>query len=159
MKKQRLLWLAIVILFVLNISTISFIFLRGQTHQPPRGPKAFDKLVTQTLQLNKEQEQQFDLLKREHHEAIMQLDRAMKAPIEQYFGLLLNQDTGTIVKQQLEQEMASIYQQKLQTTYHHFEQLKSICSPEQQQHFDKLIPELMQVMQPPPPDHHPEEKE
>lgn len=159
MKKQQLLWLAIAVLFVLNISTIAFILLRDSTGHPHRGPRAFDKLVVQTLQLNKEQEQQFNHLKRAHHETILELDKAMKAPIEQYFSLLLSKDATPGIKEQLEQKMEAIYQEKLQVTYSHFEQLKSICSPEQQQHFDKLIPELMQVMQPPPPggEHPPEE--
>jgi Spy/CpxP family protein refolding chaperone len=151
MKKQHLLWLAIFILFALNIATISFIAFRTPGHPPPPGHGAFDQLVLQTLQLNEEQEHRFHDLKRAHHEAIMQLDKAMKPRFEQYFRLLLDNRNDTVTKKQLELAMADIYQQKLQVTYRHFDQLKSICSPEQQQHFDKLIPELMQVMQPAPP--------
>lgn len=160
MKKLSALWLAIGILVVLNIAVLSFIFFHKPLQSPPHGLRAFDRLVIQTLELDEAQQQQFDEMKREHHEAIMQLDKDMKAPVEAYFSLLLTKDTSSVKKEELEQQMATIYKEKLRITYRHFEQLKAICRPEQQQHFDKLIPELMQVMQPPPPrrDHHPIEE-
>lgn len=152
MKKSTFLWGAIVILFLLNTATLFFMaHNRQMEHRPPppaEGNRRFDEQVIRTLQLSPEQEQRFEHLKREHHQQMMTLDEATDAPFRQYFGMLLRSKADSLLKDSLEQEIAGIYLEKVNLTYAHFEQLKAICTPEQQQRFDQLVPSLMQVITP-----------
>lgn len=142
--------MAVLLLFLLNMGTIGFLYLQQPVHEAPLPPKRFDKMLIETLQLNDEQIRQFNVKKRQHHEAIMQLDRQMKAPVEAYFHQL-NEPADATASEQLEKQITAIYTAKLHITYRHFEDIKNICTPEQQAHFQELIPQMIQVMEARPP--------
>lgn len=148
MKKSALLWTSIIILFLLNAGTLFFILNR-----PPHpgylrnaGNREFDESVINTLQLNPDQIAQFNRMKREHHQQMLQLDDATRVPFEQYFGLLAASADQQYVKDSLEKIIAGLYIKRMQVTYRHFTDLKAICTPEQQQKFNLLVPSLTQVM-------------
>lgn len=147
MKKQTFLWIAVAGLFLLNLCTIGFLYFQHPATAMRRmPPKRFDHILIETLQLDQQQINQFDQLKREHHEQILQLDAEIKAPITSYFYQLINgKDTANNAV--LERRIAEIYLAKLNTTYQHFDDIKKICRPDQVAHFNELIPEMMQVME------------
>jgi hypothetical protein len=152
MKKTTFLWGAIVILFLLNAATLFFVvFNRQAGHhplRPPEGDRRFDEQVIRTLQLSPEQMDRFEVLKREHHRQMLALDEATAGPFGAYFSMLLSGNADSLQKDSLEQDIAGIYLEKVSLTYAHFEQLKAICTPEQQRRFEQLIPSLMQVITP-----------
>lgn len=152
MKQQRLLWIAVILLFLMNAGTLFFLFSGKDKGSPgPGGNRAFDERVISVLQLNETQQQQFNDMKRQHHQKMMQLDEAMKEPFEKYFSLLKQATPDTMLKDSLERVITGIYLQKVQSTYDHFNELKNSCTPEQQKQFATLIPGLMQVISPRPP--------
>lgn len=165
MKQQKILWVAVTLLFILNAGTLYLLLAHKPYERPARpGNRAFDRRVAETLDLTPEQQQHFDELKKEHHQAMVQLDAQMKQPFEQYFSLL--QQAGDIrAKDSLERVISGIYLEKVKNTYEHFSKLKALCTPQQQQRFGALVPELMQVIaprpagrdprNPPPPPPHP----
>ncbi|MBC8051632.1 MAG: hypothetical protein H7Y13_01055 [Sphingobacteriaceae bacterium] len=144
MKKEKILWLAVVILVVLNISCLLVILLR----KGERPNKKFDAMIIENLRLNENQIERFNGLKHNHRMQIGRLDRSMQGPFEQYFGLLKG-NRDKIKEDSLENVLALLYQQKVELTYSHFADLKAICTPEQQQNMDKIVPFLMQVISPP----------
>ncbi len=150
MKKSAFLWGAVILLLLLNLGTLFFVLIsRQQTPPPPEhGRAGFDDMVIRTLQLSPEQVDRFEKLKHQHHEAMMQLDDNTAMPFRQYFGLLQQPAPNSLLKDSLEQAILLLYRNKLRLTYDHFQQLKAICTPEQQSRFDQLIPFLMQVMTP-----------
>lgn len=148
MKKSTLLWTAIIILFLLNAGTLFFILSKPHPprHERGDGRRKFDEQVIETLQLRPDQVEKFEQLKRAHHEQILQLDEATRAPFEQYFGLLAQGSGADAAKDSLERVIALQYVTRMQVTYRHFSDLKAICDPEQQKKFEQLVPSLMQVM-------------
>ncbi|KAA5537011.1 hypothetical protein F0919_04890 [Taibaiella lutea] len=151
MKKQTLLWCVLALLFLMNIVTLGLLlFTKGDTHDRHHGRPAFDENVIKTLQLTPDQIQTFNQLKSRHHQQMMDLDEAMKAPFSEYFSYLTKEGNNIDTQQMLESRIDSLFRLKIKYTYQHFEQLKSICSPEQKSKFSILVPQLMQVMQPPP---------
>jgi protein CpxP len=147
-RKSTLLWTAIIILFLLNAGTLFFL-LSSRHHGPPErrgGNKNFDELVMHTLELTPGQVDKFDQMKRQHHEQMLQLDEATKQPFDAYFSLLTQPITDSATRDSLEKKITDLYRQRMQVTYRHFAELKAICTPQQQQKFDALVPSLMQVM-------------
>jgi len=147
-KRSTLLWTAIIILFLLNAGTLGFLLTRpGAPGQGPEdGHRRFDAQVVETLSLSPDQIAQFERMKRAHHEEMLRLDEATSAPFAQYFGLLQQTPGNLDAKDSLQQVIAALYAKRMDITYRHFAELKAICTPAQQQQFDRLIPSLMQVM-------------
>jgi len=143
MRKEKLLWILIIVLILVNGATI-FFMLSGR--RPAPGDK-FDRTITEVLQLNQVQIRQFNIMKREHHQEMIRVDREMQSTYEKYFYLL--SDTGNILeKDSLETVLGNNQKEKIQITYQHFNELKSICTSEQKEKFKELIPLLMQVIDP-----------
>jgi len=143
MKKEKLLWVLIIVLIAVNAATLFFI-VSGRRPEPGN---RFDRTVVEKLQLTKKQITQFEILKREHHQDIMAVDAQMSSNYERYF-YLLNETNGSTAKDSLEIILSSQQKEKIQITYHHFENLKNICTKEQQAKFKELVPLLMHVITP-----------
>ncbi|MDF3077026.1 MAG: hypothetical protein K0S09_915 [Sphingobacteriaceae bacterium] len=143
MSKHKILVYCVIALVVLNVACLAFIVL-GRP-KPPL--ERFDKQIIRSLNLNQEQVQTFNKLKDQHHGRMTEIDEQMKQPFEEYFGLL-NRSGDQTKKDSLEIVLASLYKQKVDATYEHFDEIKKICSPEQQKGFEKIIPSLMQVISP-----------
>ena len=143
MRKEKLLWIFIIVLILVNGATL-FFMLSGR--RPAPGDK-FDRTITEVLQLNQGQIRQFNIMKREHHQEMIRVDREMRSNYEKYFYLL--SDTGNILKKDsLGTVLGNNQKEKIQITYQHFNELKSICTSEQKEKFKELIPLLMQVIDP-----------
>lgn len=132
------------VLIAINIGCLLFILL----NRPERHNRKFDAMIVESLQLNDEQVARFDDLKRQHHRQMLQIDRRMQAPFEQYFGLLTG-NRQPQMEDSLKNVLGELYKEKVGITYSHFAEIKVMCSPEQQQNMDKVVPFLMQVISPP----------
>lgn len=143
MKREKLLWIGIVILGVLNIACLAFMIL-GKRDRPNR---KFDRLIIESLALDNTQIEKFDQLKRKHHQQILDLDEQLKEPFNKYFSLLKG-NRDTLKEDSIKSVISGIYEKKVEITYLHFAELKAICSEEQQKNMDKVIPFLMQVISP-----------
>lgn len=155
MKHENLLTISVVLLLLLNFGTLGYLFF-GKHHSPP--PPRVDKVIIETLHWNEEQQQQFDKLKHEHRDAMNKLDEQNEEVARKYFALLNSSLVDTAQKNLLEREMAEIETQKANITFHHLEDLKKICTPEQAKNFAALVPQLIEILIPthhksgPPPD-------
>jgi protein CpxP len=151
MKKETLLLMGIVCLLLLNLTTLGFLFWRqpGGHGRPENRMRHLDQKMTETLGWNAAQIDSFTVFKQAHHEKIKAADQAYRNALEQYFALLTQPETTLAQQDSLEKVLSSIQIVRAQVTYAHFKDLKRICTPEQQQKFDTLLPELMNVILPP----------
>lgn len=147
MKREKLLTIAVVFLFLLNISTIGFLFFQ-RGHRPPR-PLRMERFIPETLGFNDEQHKQFDDLRFAHHNKMEALDEENKEILIKYLQLLRADFINIPEKDSLEKMVGNIQQQRAQITLEHFQQLKAVCTTEQKEKFNQLIPELIRVMVPP----------
>lgn len=143
MKREKLLTIAVALLFVLNICTIGFLFFQ-RAHRPR--PLRMEKVVQKTLQLNQEQMQQFDGLRKDHHAQMRLLDEQNKQVLVSYLQLLEVDSVNTLQKDSLEKIISDIQQARATITLNHFQQVKALCTDEQKERFKALIPELTRVM-------------
>lgn len=143
MRIEKLLWILIIVLVLVNGATLFFL---ASGRRPEPGDR-FDRTITEVLQLTEGQTRQFNLLKRAHHQEMIRIDREMRSTYEKYFLLL--SDTGNIKeKDSLENVLGKKQKEKIQITYQHFNELKSLCSSEQKEKFKELVPLLMHVINP-----------
>ena len=144
MKREKILTIAVVFLFALNICTLTFIcFQHG--HRPPP-PIHFEKFIPESLGLNEEQVKAFDELRNVHHTQMMMLDKQNAETLIIYLDLLKTDSVNTTLKDSLEKIISTIQQQRAAITLDHFQKLKTICTTEQKARFNTIIPELTRVM-------------
>ncbi len=148
MKKETLLTLAVVSLLLLNFGTLGFLFFRRPPFPPGGGPRQLDQHIVETLHLNAEQQKQFEQLKSAHHQQMQASEEAYRLALSNYFALLKNDPVMPAQRDSLQTILTRIQNERAIVTFQHFADLKALCSPEQRQNFDALLPELMQVILP-----------
>lgn len=155
MKRETMLTLAVIALLVLNFGTLGYLFFQRPPHPPGGGQRPLDRRIVQELQLTDDQKQQFETLKKGHHEQMLALEKSYRATMENYFNLLKNDNIDPRLSDSLQAALGAVQEERAKITLRHFKSLKGLCTPEQQQHFDALIPELLEVILPrkpfPPP--------
>lgn len=151
MKRETLLTSAVIALLLLNFGTLGFLLLRKPGH-PPEGLRRIDRRIVETLSLNDVQKQQFDQLKKAHHEKMLRSDQDYRSALENYFNQLKNDNAAPAMLDSLQAIATGIQRERSTNTYQHFQELKALCTPEQRKAFDSLIPELMDIILPHRPD-------
>lgn len=144
MNREKFLTIAVVFLLLLNTGTVAFLFL-GSGHRPPH-PVRMEKLIPESLGFDKGQIEKFDVLRYEHHSQMIALDEQNKQVLISYLGLLKTDSANSFEKDSLEKIISGIQQQRAAVTISHFEKLKAVCTTEQKEKFNALIPELIRVI-------------
>lgn len=150
MKTTNFYIIVIVALLLINTGTLAYLFIgrNGHPDGPPRG-KPVDHLIVERLQLTPAQQQQFDMLKHEHHEHMLEWQEQSSRLHSALFALLKNNGRDTIAIDSFLQLIAANDRKKEMATYEHFEQLRGILTPAQQPAFDGLVEEISQrIMSP-----------
>lgn len=153
--KPKLLTIVVVALLLLNFGTLGFMWTHsrgpgGPPDGPGHRPDLFHFMVNE-LQMTKEQEAQYDVMRRAHHEKVVELQEASRKLHDKFFNLLQGAETDSILVNQLADSIASNQKQVDLITFRHFQQVRSICTPPQQKKFDEVIDEAMSMMAPRPP--------
>ena len=150
MEKTKLLTIAVIGLLLLNLCTLTFLFLQQPIGKPPRPPKP-DVFIIEKLQLDAQQQAQYQTMVKTHQQQI----GATRDSIKQirnilYKQLLLPPNQRTQVDTLITQFGAK--QQHIeQLNFAHFNDIKQLCKPEQQANFSLLVDELAKLFSPPQP--------
>ena len=144
MKRENLLTIAVVLLLVLNSATLGFLFFQ-RGHRPPP-PLRFEKFIPESLSLSEAQIKQFDEMRGEHHAKMLDLDKQNRETLVVYLQLLKEDSVNALQKDSFEKIIATIQQQRAAITLDHFQKLKAICTAEQKEIFNAIIPDLTQVI-------------
>jgi periplasmic protein CpxP/Spy len=160
MDSTRFLKITIVVLLIINIATLTFMWISHRHHAghmpppPMHGPggpgggNAFHFLARQ-LDLSEEQLQKLEAMRNEHHEAAGQIHRQTGSMHHRFFDLLAGGDSAAVSR--LADSMAMLHRQMELLTFDHFRKVRAICTPEQQKKFDEVINEALEMMAPRPP--------
>ena len=156
MNKINFLTGCVVLLVLLNAATLFYLFgqrkPQPETVPPGAGPAAY---ITRYLQLNTQQQAQFEQLRNEHQAAMRPAREADKQLHRQFFNLVkegkgLGAATDTLLNKMAEQRRI------METaTFTHFQQLRAMCTDEQKTKLndiiDQLAAQLGRPKGPPPP--------
>ena len=163
MSESGFLKIIIVALLLVNIGTLGYLWMgqgkdRGHTrmHQgppgppdgrfgPPPGPAGF---LREELQLSDAQEADFRKLREAHHRTVMDIRGQMKESKRKLYSLMHAADTNTSGAATAEWlDSLAAQQRRIEwITYQHFEQVRAICTPKQQQKFDEVIGDALEQM-------------
>lgn len=144
MKKSTLLLISVVMLLLLNIATLSFLFLQSQRSvKAERGPK---NIIIDRLDFNNEQQKEFKEAIEWHRKKISDIDRKIRKAKFDLYSQLKNENTKT--KDSIIANIADYHIEIENVHFKHFLKIKSICNDTQKDKFDKLIVDLPRLFSP-----------
>lgn len=147
MNKTRLLSIAVVILFLMNVGIISFLLL----NKPPRpdgrndgeGPK---RIIIERLGFDKEQVDRYDALIEQHQQTMRSADEEIMQLKRELFSLLSSPDP--VREDSLIERIGSVQRRIEHAHIAHFSGIRSICRPDQMNDFKALSHELVELFSP-----------
>jgi protein CpxP len=144
MKNKLFTWL-LGLLLLANAVTLVFFWL--DRTKPGNGPKAGAAgFLIEQLNFNEQQQQQFEVLAKEHRLKAQALRPKISAAKDAMFELVKQQGVSDSVKQAAA-EKASLYMKELDLyTLEHFEKVRALCDTQQQKKFDEILNQLTMVI-------------
>ena len=146
MTKTKFLTISVFVLLILNLGTITFLL----TRRPPRpfnneheGPK---RIIIERLGLDKNQIARYEVLIKNHQEVIGELQNEIKEKKNELYDTLINSDTSKVPV--LEKEISYLQLEIEKTHYHHFQDIKTLCYPNQIKKFNDLAVDLAKLFKP-----------
>jgi len=159
MSKIKLLTIAVIGLFLLNIGMITFMLfgnpIRPGLGRPPLQREAPREAIIQMLHFDKEQSDQYKELIDQHQALIRDLDDKIAETKNELYQTLSTENIT--IKDSLQIVLADLQKQVESVHYAHFMDIKKICRPDQLNDFNKLTKELSRLFSrnarnnPPPP--------
>lgn len=117
---------AAITLLVINIIGLTFLML---SHKPPKG-QTLEKRADEIMNFDKMQHQAFLKMAGDHKILIDSINNQQRAVLKPFFKTLSNPD-DQINKDSLTALALKLEKSKIESTYLHFEEIKSILHPEQ----------------------------
>ena len=151
MDNSKFLKVVIIILLLINISTLVFMWMHQPPHDhPPHGHGDSMEYLTHELKLTDDQQKQLEAMRDQHHDAMEEVQHRSRKAHDDYFNLLGNPNTDSTMVNAAADSILALQKQIELLTFYHFKKLRAICTPEQQKKFDEIISDAMSKMAPPP---------
>lgn len=131
-------------LLVLNVAIIGFFLLTKPAPPPRSGGRDFQAEAIKILSLNEEQVISFRAFAQEHKQQMTGVNEQQQKLLRPYFESLANPSIGIDQTDALNQ-FQQLEREKIEVTYQHFQDLKSILNEAQLTHFEKFISRYIDV--------------
>ena len=147
MEKTKLLTITVIGLLLLNFATLGFLFFGGtKGHKPPHDrPEGRPKpreIIIERLHFDVNQQKEYGKLIEWHRGEIKQLEDSIRVSKNELY-LLLNDDKVDEKAKVTLIDKTALFQKQIEAThFKHFEDIKKLCKPEQQEYFNELTKEL-----------------
>jgi periplasmic protein CpxP/Spy len=153
-KKYRLLWTAIGLLLVLNIGILAWF-----TFFAPNMPRPQRLFLEKELKFDPKQAETYRELRNEHAQKVNQLKEQVKGLKEEYFKDLAQTNISDETLKSKAENIESKMVEADVLTFKHFQKVRQMCTPTQQERFDEVIADLLRSLDRPrdggPPPHRP----
>lgn len=150
--KNRLLTWLVIILVLANIATITMFWLNRPKHpadMPGGRPKDF---LVKELKLDAKQQEQLEVLVKEHRAAAEALRLKIKDGKESFFELLKQPGVSDSAKQAAAKAISAHTEELDLLTFNHFQKIRALCNADQQKKFDSILQQVTNMIaQPRPP--------
>lgn len=151
MKRKGLIVFVIVFLVVLNLGTLTFIWLHqmpGQFSSERRDASGF---LVKELMFTESQKSEYFQLRILHRRELEQLQRQDRALHKKFFDQLIVVSRDSLTTENLVDSIAIIRKEMELLTFNHFLKIRKILRPEQQKKFDSIFHDVLRMVLPPPP--------
>lgn len=154
-RKQKIVSRTIIILVLLNILLISFLFWKEM--KPKREPLLFPKneiykdvslILKNELNLNEKQVSNLDEIRKRYYLVEIDLKRKIKDYKDEMNEEMFNKNTDENKIIRLAKQISSFEYQMEMIRYCQAKELKSVCTPEQQEKFETLVKEIRDYFRP-----------
>lgn len=142
MKREHFYALVIIVLLLLNISTLAFLWMErseGDRFMPLNSP---EHIIINKLQLNKEQQQEFNVFKHSHRKSIDSVGRHIKEAQMALFDLVKMDELDIELRDSLLSRIEQYESAKHLITIQHFHDIRSMLKPEQKGPFNEFVDEI-----------------
>jgi Spy/CpxP family protein refolding chaperone len=143
MNNPKFLKTVIVLLLLVNLSTISFLWFNK-----PHKRDAVGDFFTKELQFTAKQKEQFIVLRDAHRKEREALKSNDKEVHDVYFDLLKSSTVDSATVKNLVAEIMKIKDKEELGTFYHFQKVRAICDEKQKQKFDEIIKEAARMIAP-----------
>ena len=151
MNNIRFLKIVIIVLILVNLSTLAFMwFNRPGSGMLARRPVAAGFLVKE-LELSGSQRKEYFQLRGDHRVILKELQEHDKALHNLFFEQLFSEVPDPKSVHDLADSIAENRRKMEMITYNHFRQVKQILNPAQQKKFGEIFDEVIRMVLPPPP--------
>jgi hypothetical protein len=143
---KRFFAIAIVLLLAANIATLILLWTHSRKGTPdnpgPRGEQVFE-FVTKELGLDSVQQKAYAALRTEHQQGSKALQDSIRIAKDVFFGSLKDSSVSDATIMSQGQKVADAEERLEMLTFRHFQKLRTLCRPDQQQKFDKIIEDVL----------------
>lgn len=160
MDKTKLLTFAVIALLLLNLGTLSFLFLTNPNGNHPHGDSNFKgraepkEIIIEKLNFDSKQKSEYEKLIQVHRKEISSIEDEIRKTKEELYLQLHENTTNNTTKDSLINALAT-YQKQIEIThFKHFQDIKKLCKKEQLDDFNALTEELSRLFSKSPPPRH-----
>ena len=146
MKKQNLFKYIAILFFLINIVILFIMSKRHQIGPRGEGPK---KIIIEKLHFDKSQAEAYQLLIDDHRMKINTLESQLMDLKNKLYSSLKDDENG-LNTDSLMTKINVVQLDIEKVHYHHFQDIKSLCQPDQKPLFDKLTEEMTFLFSPKP---------
>jgi Spy/CpxP family protein refolding chaperone len=136
---------AVVLLILCNAGLIVMLWMKPHPDGPSQGRAPRD-LVVKELHMTNEQISKYDVLIKEHQQAMHRLKDAARDYRHQLFENLKGDPARNMATDSLASKIAANQKEIEMVTYRHFEAVRALCTDQQKQDFDRIIQEVTKMM-------------
>ena len=143
--KHRILWVAIGLLLVINIGLLAWITFFSQSNCLP--PKRL--FLERELKFDKVQSEAYRILRQEHSQQMRALRENVRSMKEAFYEELPQSNISDDV---LKAKAVAIESKMVDAdvlTFKHFQKVRQMCTPPQQERFDEVIIDLIRSIERP----------
>lgn len=144
--KYKILWAAIGVLLLLNIGLLVWItfFSNGNLAQPKR------LFLEAELKFDEKQTEVYRKLRHEHAQQMRSLRESVRAMKEAYYADLKETISDDSLKARANRIESKMVEADV-ITFRHFQEVRQMCTPAQQKHFDEVVIDLIRSIERPGP--------
>lgn len=154
--KKRLVTWSIVILVLLNLMTLGTIWLQRFRHPLPEPPPSHESrpervqhFLKKELGLTDKQSEQFKEFRDQHFAQSFAIRKDIHRLKKEITDELFTSTPDTEKVEKLANEIGAKESELEKLLFHHFQDLMSVCQPEQKEKFKALVHDLLRMIKPP----------
>lgn len=154
--QQKLLWIALLVMVVVNLVWLTVQFLPAQSSKKMHPPRSMD-FIAQELNLSEEQIIKIMSLRSSHFNQMRELHKQNKELKDRYFALVFEDNEKEV--SMILNDMNALNYKIEKLTFDHFKAIKETLTPDQQPKLKSLLHDILRPSgprhghHPPPPPH------
>jgi protein CpxP len=134
-KKIKTLWIAIILLILINLSVLAWLWLSPRDMQGQLSPERIER----TLNFDSQQREQFEIIKDKHFAEVTPIRDSIKIIKSELFDYIKQDKPDQKFIDEKMNSLASKIKENEEKTLKHFTEVRAVCNEEQKDIFDNEI--------------------